>query len=562
MININKLEDLKFIFDAIPYEITIKDIEGNYKLANEKFLSNTDFITSILKKSTEDFWDEDDYKFLKELENQLLTTRKKICCEHKLRSFKKEKWYKIYKSIVNIDGTPYILSIYNEITFDRNINDLMFYHLERESYDILGYYDMTRNIEEDVSIFNINYKERIEILCMNLAEILKVNFIDIYLYDNTKKILYIYICTEKNSKRIKKINLQTSMKERDIIAKLYEENSCVKAYNISYGNKIIGMMNIPHGNGKEIDQEMIDLIRSTCYKFGILFENRIISKRLEKEISKKKLYKDALDLEISKTEFFANMSHEFRTPLNIINTSVQLLNSILDNKDFYLHKDKLQKNINHIQQNIYRLIRMVNNILDINKIDYNRDVLNLKNYNIVSIIEEIVSSVVDYTKNLKKTIIFDTEVEEIFLACDADKIEKIMLNILSNAIKYGSDEGTIIIKVSFAENKSNVLISVWNEGSSISEKESKIVFDKFVRLNNLLNRPCEGSGMGLFLVKSLVNLHKGEVWINTNVKDGFEIDFTLPIYLTNDKHRHSNIKTASSNKIELCNIEFSDIYSI
>ena len=281
--------------------------------------------------------------------------------------------------------------------------------------------------------------------------------------------------------------------------------------------------------------------------------------KLEKE---KRLLEDAIALESLKTEFFANISHEFRTPINIILTTIQLISRNLDNCPCLDEKDKLFKYIKSIKQNSYRILRLVNNLIDITRIDGGYYDLKLINCNIVYLIENIVSSVVDYIGTKGRSIIFDTSEEEIITACDPEKIETIMLNLLSNAVKYTEKDGEILVNIDYDKENSNLIVSVKDDGVKIDEEHAKSIFERFTQTDNLLNRKCEGSGIGLSLVKSLVELHDGTIWLNTEFKDGAEFIFTLPIKKVKDKENIDIQSKVLDSKIDKCNIEFSDIYSV
>ena len=147
------------------------------------------------------------------------------------------------------------------------------------------------------------------------------------------------------------------------------------------------------------------------------------------------------------------------------------------------------------------------------------------------------------------------------MACDVDKIEKIMLNLLSNAIKYSYKNTDILVKIHYNSENNEIVVSVWDDGISIDKKDVNKVFGKFVQLHKLINRPCEGSGVGLYLVKSFIELHGGKVWINFDIPKGTEIDFSLPVKQIEDKEI-VNYSISTQRKVEICNVEFSDIYSL
>ena len=281
-----------------------------------------------------------------------------------------------------------------------------------------------------------------------------------------------------------------------------------------------------------------------------------VTSRKEVEVEKKKL-EEAIHLESIRNEFFGNISHEFKTPLNIILGIVQLIdkNIELDN----ITKENLIRHVDIMKQNSYRLLRLVNNLIDISRIDIGYYNLQPSNYNIVKVIEDITLSIAEYVKHKKINLIFNTDVEEITLACDPDKIERVMLNLLSNAIKYTDDNGDIYVSL----NKVNedVVVSVKDSGVGIPNDKLELIFDRFGQANDILSRRCEGSGIGLSIVKSIVEMHGGKIEVFSEIGKGREFVFNIPIKILEEE----NVILTCDNKdyhVEKCNIEFSDIYSI
>lgn len=281
-----------------------------------------------------------------------------------------------------------------------------------------------------------------------------------------------------------------------------------------------------------------------------------VTSRKEVEVEKKKL-EEAIHLESIRNEFFGNISHEFKTPLNIILGIVQLIdkNIELDN----ITKENLIRHVDIMKQNSYRLLRLVNNLIDISRIDIGYYNLQPSNYNIVKVIEDITLSIAEYVKHKKINLIFNTDVEEITLACDPDKIERVMLNLLSNAIKYTDDNGDIYVSL----NKVNedVVVSVKDSGVGIPNDKLELIFDRFGQANDILSRRCEGSGIGLSIVKSIVEMHGGKIEVFSEIGKGSEFVFNIPIKILEEE----NVILTCDNKdyhVEKCNIEFSDIYSI
>ncbi|MCY6370085.1 MASE3 domain-containing sensor histidine kinase [Clostridium ganghwense] len=283
--------------------------------------------------------------------------------------------------------------------------------------------------------------------------------------------------------------------------------------------------------------------------------------RLNKKVEEKTiLLEETLEGDRLKTEFFANISHELKTPINVIFSALQMTNSILKDIPLIENKYNMSKYLNIMSQNCFRLIRLVNNLLDITKIDSGYYKVQLTNYNIINVVEDIVLSVVEYAKNAGIELVFDTEMEEKILACDRDKIERIILNLLSNAIKFTEPGGKIFVNI--MNNQHSIIISVKDTGIGIPKEKQKLIFERFVQVDKSLSREQEGSGIGLSLVKSLVEMHEGQIYVNSEYKEGSEFIIKLPVNLVEEvvKKEDRNLNRDGQANINKVNIEFSDIY--
>ena len=568
--------ELKDILNSIPYEITIKDLDYNYIYANEKFCKNLncDF-EEIYKKNMSNFWSHKDYEKIREIDKEVIKKNKGIFSEIKLRIINdNERWFYMYKSPFNMNNEKCIITISQEVTLNKKMVNLLEDQIENYSLSTYGYYDIFYDTENRNALLDDNYKNKIKSICKNLCEQLESSNINIYLYDEEQNDLKLYISShdidtieKKNinlgNRRFFKFSGVNLTIDYKMLHKLYGNRKYnVKIYKIKYGSNIIGIMNVYYDKNQNLNVEDKDLINSICYKFGLLFQNKIITRKLKEEENKKVKYRQALEIENLKTEFFLGLSHEIRTPLNIIITSIHSIDDILKTHECERYRDRIIKSLNYIKQNSNRMLRLINNISDVKKLDHMCYDVNYTNCNIVEVIEGIVISVSDYIKVSQRNIIFDTEEEEIIIACDLDKIERIMLNLLSNAIKYSDENTDILVKIRLSEKKDEIIVSVWDDGVVIEKKDSIRIFDKFVQLDKLLNRPCEGTGIGLFLVKSLLEIQGGRVWVNNEVIKGAEIDFSLPVRTVEEKEDKHNITTSPQDKVEIYNVEFSDIYSL
>jgi signal transduction histidine kinase len=254
-----------------------------------------------------------------------------------------------------------------------------------------------------------------------------------------------------------------------------------------------------------------------------------------------------------KDEFFTIMSHELRTPLTIIYSSLQLANKI------YVTEitPNIKKTFTRIDQNCGRLLKLINNILDLSKIEAGFLELNDVRFDIVEFTESIVNMVNSYAINKGVSLIFDTNEEEIELTLDKDKYEKILLNLLSNAIKFTGEGKSILINLNI-DNK-YIHLDVKDEGIGIPQSKINCIFDRYVQINNSLSRRAEGTGLGLALVKSFVELMNGDIKVFS--EEGNGTTFSLCFERNNtERNLDENCSIMFANINDRINIEFSDIY--
>lgn len=260
-----------------------------------------------------------------------------------------------------------------------------------------------------------------------------------------------------------------------------------------------------------------------------------------------------------KTDFFSNTSHELKTPLNIILASIQLIHSIHEESMDCTKYKKVNKYMNTMKQNCYRLLRLINNLIDITKLEVDFLNMNLGNYNIVSVVEDITLSVAEYTQSKNISLIFDTDIEEKMIALDVEKVERVILNLLSNAVKFTESHGKIYVKV--CDGKDRVFISIRDTGIGIPKDKLHKIFDRFNQVNSTLVKNLGGSGIGLSLVKSIVEAHGGNINVKSEYRMGSEFIIELPVKLVyNDSRINMGDAFLGEKNTERVNIELSDIY--
>lgn len=279
----------------------------------------------------------------------------------------------------------------------------------------------------------------------------------------------------------------------------------------------------------------------------------------EKELREsRQLLERALEYDRMKTEFLSNITHELKTPISVILSAIQVLLKIKEGSGQQtLSSNKYFKSI---QQNCLRLLRLVNNLLDITRIDSNYFEINLENYDIVDLIGNITLSVNEYAKSKGISISFETDVRKKIIACDPDQMERIILNLLSNAIKFTPRGGNIHVTV--MDGASNIKVIVKDSGIGIPADKQEFIFKRFCQVDSSRRRSCEGSGIGLSLVKALIEKHNGNITLKSAPGQGSEFILEIPCHVVQEKpnQKLSQYELTSRNVVERIKVEFSDIY--
>lgn len=238
-----------------------------------------------------------------------------------------------------------------------------------------------------------------------------------------------------------------------------------------------------------------------------------------------------------KDEFISTLSHEIRTPLTSIKGFSQTMLSSWDKLDDEKKKDFLKIILNQSQ----RLINLVENVLNVAKIDSGSQNLILSKINVNQIMQNCINTVSINYKNFKFD--FKKSKNELYSLGDNDKIQQILLNILDNALKYSKDSDLIEIKT-FNKGDYNVF-SIKNFGSFIDKKDYSKIFEKFYRVSSYITSTTQGSGLGLYIAKNLIEKMQGKIEL-TSSKEKSETEFSiyLPVYEVEKITKNPNDKGA------------------
>ena len=309
----------------------------------------------------------------------------------------------------------------------------------------------------------------------------------------------------------------------------------------------------------------ITAVSAIVFIIYLIYRSSVLKNSVEKKDSLLKvqksinddLYQKLLEHEKFKNDFFINLSHELRTPLNVILGASQLIET-------YIKKDNYEKLIENakyhntvIKSNSFRLLRVINNIIDINKFDIGEYVLHIDFVDIVYVIEQIIESTEDYVKMKGLNLNFKANVDEKIIQCDPYEIDRVFMNLLSNAIKFSNKNGNINIELEDFDDY--VLIRVMDDGIGIASDNHEKIFTRFSQIDTNLNRNHEGNGIGLSIVKSILDLHGGSIELNSKVGEGSEFIICLPSQTTYPIEQNSSIVNDNLNKQYLIDLEFSEL---
>ena len=240
--------------------------------------------------------------------------------------------------------------------------------------------------------------------------------------------------------------------------------------------------------------------------------------QLTKEMEKNdKLLKKVIELEKRKNNYFVNLSHELRTHLNVISSTEQLVTELNKSKDG-IGKSKLNGCMQVVRRNTKRLLNLINNIIDTAKIESGSYQLNIREHDIVYIVEEATLSLKDYIERKGIELIIDPEMEEKIIKCDEHEIERCIVNLVSNAAKFTPEGGTIEVTIEDLDEKVKIIVK--DTGIGIDKKYHDSIFNRF---NQVIDQGAEsegGSGLGLTITKQIIDMHGGQISVESELGKG------------------------------------------
>ncbi|MEM1321926.1 MAG: ATP-binding protein [Bacteroidota bacterium] len=238
------------------------------------------------------------------------------------------------------------------------------------------------------------------------------------------------------------------------------------------------------------------------------------------------------DLDKFKSRLFTNLTHEFRTPLTIImGMAKQILQGVQQVKEQDHLKTTIASQTHLIEQNGQSLLRLINQLLDLSKLENNAYQLNLQNEDVILFLNYAVSSFQPFANQQNLGLQFSSHLDSLKMDFDSSLLQQVMINLISNAIKFTASGGNILVKVNRLQKEEKELLQIWVQDSGIGIPAEKLphVFDRFYQVESPKVKAGEGTGIGLAHTKELIQLMQGEIFVESTVGEGTTFGIHLPI---------------------------------
>lgn len=332
-------------------------------------------------------------------------------------------------------------------------------------------------------------------------------------------------------------SITASKQRQEAITRIFETEHFIISPILSQ-NGLIGFFFVGNRSNTshitEGDQELISILANQIgqsLENARLFEQAYRSSQvLETRVQERtKELASALEevkmVSKTKSDFISAVSHELRTPLTSVKGYAALLMTGKLGDIPTAVKDRLEK-INYHSDN---LVKLINDLLDISRIESGKVEMNLESCQIKKLIESVHDLLTPQMKT--KDIQWATEIPDNLptMTLDIHQVERIFINLIGNAIKFTPEKGTISVKAEYDTPQDVINFHVTDTGIGISEEDLKKLFNEFYRVENTINQNVKGTGLGLSLAKKIVEAHKGRIWVTSKVGNGTTFHFTLPV---------------------------------
>lgn len=454
----------------------------------------------------------------------------------KIKIFVKDRDYDSKYEFIEffwVDNTNIIFFIpFSNVTTSQFIDEYCNY-FALVSSDLLDYTHFDVNIlvlirkllslfYDNVFLYNVNVRDK-----KVLSEVFKVMEDGIIVMDIQKRVLHINRSVLKileinhNFEEMEKLNYSVydlfSNRGGDLIERILHIEDLVKQY-VDKGIESI------EGEGILEIEDRIKVIKYSLVLLKYPMDYVSFMHENEDSFSYLIVLRDITEqrnMEKEKDDFVATISHDIKTPLT---TMKGYLSALLRYSD-KITSEQRDSYLRVVNSEIDRINRMLNNLMDLRKLEGNILKINPVKFDLLKTIKKVLDIFKFSYVNFEFEILY--EKENLIISADKDKIEQVLHNLLSNAVKYSPVGGKIFISIQ--KNKSNVIVGVSDQGIGIPEEEIDKVFEKYYRTKETLKKKVSGKGLGLYITKKIIELHGGKIWVESKVNKGTTFFFSLPI---------------------------------
>ena len=290
---------------------------------------------------------------------------------------------------------------------------------------------------------------------------------------------------------------------------------------------------------KKIYDEVTLLENTTFQKGAVTTDLDSLAKEVGKYAKDKKIEIETLKgREKYRKEFIGNVAHELKTPLFTVQNYIEtLLDGASENKEL------LEKYLTRANKGVDRLLYIVNDLDMITKLEIGDLNLSFSKFDIVDVVQNVFDLLEIKASKNEITLTFDkTYTNPIYVYADKERIQQVVINLIVNSIKYGTEGGTTEIGIENLIN-SKIIVRITDNGEGIEKNQLTRIFERFYRVDKSGSRDNGGSGLGLSIVKHIIEAHHEKIYVESQVKVGSEFSFTL------EKIENKEVKSASASEV-------------
>jgi len=383
---------------------------------------------------------------------------------------------------------------------------------------------------EKACAFLLSEKEKVFVPQINIGYLQQ----DMEIIKSAPDLTDVYLSLIKNEKTISSSSLRQNILLNDKIRRIFKVNSFVISPLLpKEGNK--GVLFVGTENEETLinegDEELITILAN---QLGQALENaRLFEKTwraqhdLEKKVEERTrelthVLEEVKIISKRKTDFISSVSHELRTPL----TSIKGYASILLTGKLGDMPSEIKERLDKINRHSDELAHLVNDLLDIARIESGRMIMKKEALNLKGIVEEVLDLLSVQLKERQVESSFNIPEEANAILADRSQIERVFINIVGNALKFTPAQGKISIMAHKLDGA--VQLDISDTGCGIPEEAQEKIFEEFYRVDNAINQEVKGTGLGLALVKHIIEAHNGKIWVKSKVGSGSTFSFTIP----------------------------------